>query len=225
MQKSAYVRVMIAGLLLAGLGSASACGSSDGDDESDGGSAGNSGATGKGGSGGTTTGPVECGGEMCAPLVLPVEGAPPVEACCAQDDVCGLDSSVLEAFGPTFEERCQPRDQPGERDPACPNSTSTTLDGGFMIEFDGCCRANGRCGYMLDSVLGVYQIGLGCVDSEPFLNGETPATCGDGAGGAPGEGGAPSSTGPGGASGAPSAPGAGGVSGSPSAPSAGAGGA
>ncbi|HVJ15277.1 MAG TPA: hypothetical protein VM686_07545 [Polyangiaceae bacterium] len=230
MQKSAYLRVIIAGLLLGGLASASACGSSDGDDESSGGgSAGSGGSTSKGGSagkGGGTAEAVECGGEMCQPLILPVEGAPAVEACCAQDDACGLDSSVLETFGPTFEERCQPRDQPGERDPNCPNSVNTMIDGGFSIEFDGCCRANGRCGYMLDSVLGVYEIGLGCVDSEPFLNGETPAACGDGAGGAPAGGGAGGADpGAGGASGAPSAPTEGGAAGLPSAPSAGAGGA
>jgi hypothetical protein len=208
MQTSAYLRMIIAGLLLAGLGSASACGSTEEDDEPNGGA----GTVGSGGSGGmdaSTAGPVECGTEMCAPFIIPITGAPPVEACCAEGEVCGLDSSVLEAFGPTFEERCQARDQPGERDPSCPNSTSTTLDGGFNIEFDGCCRTDsGTCGYMLDTVLGVYELGLGCVDSEPFLEGGTPPPCGEastgGAGGAPGtggEGGAIPASGGGGAAG------------------------
>jgi len=209
MQKSAYLRVIVAGLLLGGFGSASACGGSSNEDEDNGGSSGSAGK-GSGGMDASTPGPVECGTQMCEPFIIPIPGAPPVEACCAANGDCGLDSSVLEAFGPTFEERCQPLNQPGEIDPSCPNSTSTMLDGGFTIELPGCCRANGRCGYMLDTVI-TFEVGLGCVDSSPFLEGGTPAPCGDGAGGAPSDGGAPGDPGTGGASGATSAGGAGGA--------------
>jgi hypothetical protein len=172
MSTRAYLRLTIAGLLLAGLGSASACGSSESDD--------------KGGSGGmdaSTVGPIQCGSQTCDPFIVPIPGAPAVEACCVGDDGCGLDSTILETFGPTFEERCQPRDQPGVRDSACPNSTSTSIDGGLALEFDGCCRTDvGRCGYMLDKLFDTYEIGLGCVDSAPFLDGGTPEACGDGSG-------------------------------------------
>jgi hypothetical protein len=228
MEKNAYVRVIIAGLLLGGLSSASACGSSD-ENDSNGARGGSAGSAGKGGGGmdASAPDPVECGTTMCEPLVLPIPGAPPVEACCTADGGCGLDSTVLEAFGPTFEERCQARDQPGELDENCPNSTSAMVEGGLNIEFPGCCRADGRCGYMLDTLFGVYPIGLGCVDSEPFLEGGTPAACGDGSGGAagagaggtPGGGGTPAD---GGASGSPGSSNDGGASGATSASSGGA---
>jgi len=226
MDNNAYVRVIIAGLLLGGLSSASACGSSE-EDDSDSARGGSAGSSGKGGAGGldaSTASPIECANLMCDPLLLPIPGAPPVEACCTPDDACGLDSSVLEAFGPTFEEPCQPRDQPGVLDTSCPNSTSAMIEGGLTIEFPGCCRANGSCGYMLDTLFGVYEIGLGCVDSAPFLDGGTPAACGDGSGGAPGAGGTPGGGGTPGEGGASGTPGEGGAGGAPVAPGGGAGG-
>ncbi len=93
-------------------------------------------------------------------------------------------------FGPTFAEPCQPLAQPGVKDATCPNSAATPVSGtALTIKFPGCCRSNGQCGYQLDSIGGVIALGLGCVDSAPFLDGGTPASCGDNAGGSGGEGG------------------------------------
>lgn len=75
-----------------------------------------------------------------------------------------------------------------------------------MLKFPGCCRPTGQCGYLLDSIADIFPLGLGCVDSSPFLDGGAPLGCGDKAGGEGGMGGA----GPGGG-----ASGEGGVAGTP----------
>jgi hypothetical protein len=132
-----------------------------------------------------------------------------IPACCAdaQTNHCGLDSSVLSAFGPTFTEACQPLAQPGELDPLCPASPATPVQGsGLTITFPGCCRPNHSCGYDLDKLAGLFTIGLGCVDSAPFLNGAAPQACGESAGAAGTEGGA-------GAAGSAAAAGSSGVAG------------
>ena len=153
---------------------------------------------------------MKCGTATCNDVVLPI-GDFTIPACCAEaTNQCGLDSSVLSAFGPTFTEACQPLNQPGEVDSTCPNSAKTPVTGSTLeIQFQGCCRDNGTCGYMLD---GLFPLGLGCVDSSPFLNGGVPSRCGGGGeGGASGAGGSSS----GGASGAiePGAAGEGGSAG------------
>jgi hypothetical protein len=62
--------------------------------------------------------------------------------------------------------------------------------GGAEIHLPGCCRPDHICGYQLDKVGGLFQVGLGCVDATPFLDGGTPQSCGDlGAAGAAGDGG------------------------------------
>jgi hypothetical protein len=151
--------------------------------------AGTCGSGGSGGSGGAPPGPIECSGRSCQPLVLP--GAfPPVAACCTEAGQCGLDANFLAENGANVTEFCQARDQPGEVDSACPASApvaapNTTL----TFTFKGCCRAEtGTCGYLLDRAAGLIEIGLGCVDSSPFLDGEAPLPCG-GAAGAAGSGG------------------------------------
>jgi hypothetical protein len=135
--------------------------------------------------------PVTCGKASCAGVVLPVLNLP-VQGCCADERTnhCGLDSSVLEMFGPTFSEPCQPLAQPGKVDTACPDSPAAPVTGtGLSVSFRGCCRADHVCGYQLDTVGGILQLGLGCVDSAPFLDGGAPQACGDtGAAGAGGEG-------------------------------------
>jgi hypothetical protein len=121
--------------------------------------------------------------------MVPVVGFIP--PCCAdaKTSQCGLDSSELASFGPTFPVTCQPLGQPGAKDPACPNSPETPVEGtGLSLSFPGCCRPNHTCGYQLDTVGGVIALGLGCVDASPFLDGEAPQTCGD-QGGSAGAGG------------------------------------
>ena len=183
---------------------APACGGNASDSHSNSaGSAGSGGSGARAGSGGSTTigragtagtGPVptsvKCGSKTCMGVVIPIQNfvVPP---CCADEKTshCGLDSSVLAEFGPTFPEACQPVEQPGSEDSACPDSPSTPVDGaGISISFPGCCRPNHECGYQLDTVAGVVPLALGCVDARPFLSGSDPQTCGGtGAAGAGGD--------------------------------------
>lgn len=179
------LRIALASILLSGLAAVPACGSESttrGDDGS-GGASGSGGKSASGGSsgdgtsgGGGVPSEIRCGANTCEPQPIFDEV---IAACCAADEQCGLDSSFLASFGPTFDETCQPRDQPGELDSACPDSVAVEVpDAGFPITFKGCCRSDvGRCGYMVDRLLGLVEIGLGCVDSEPFLDGDTAATC------------------------------------------------
>jgi hypothetical protein len=202
---SSYLRALAAGLMLGSLALAVACGDDDDDDSGSGGSGGTAGRGGSGGSGGGAgdgaagagaVEAIECGGKTCEPLDLDLLGQGAIAACCAGKNACGLDASGLAAYGVRFDDTCQARDQPGVLDPGCPDGSTTVPNTGLVLSFKGCCRPTGRCGYMLDKVAGVIEIGLGCVESEPFLDGETPESCDPagaaGAGGAPGtsEGGA-----------------------------------
>jgi hypothetical protein len=178
---------------------APACGGSASDSQpSAAGSAGRSGAGNGGGgplaragSAGTIVepSPVTCGSKSCTAVMIPVFGFIP--PCCAdaKTSQCGLDSSDLASFGPTFAEACQPLAQPGVKDPACPDSPETPVEGiGRPLSFPGCCRPNHQCGYQLDAVFNLIPLGLGCVDASPFLAGAAPQACGD-SGGAAGAGG------------------------------------
>ncbi len=171
------------------------------------GASGSAGKTASAGSAGNTStpAPVVCGKSMCKAVVIPQVADFAIPGCCADADTntCGLDSSVLAMFGPTFAEACQPLGQPGVKDASCPASPASPVAGtALTIKFPGCCRANGQCGYQLDSIGGVIALGLGCVDSAPFLDGGTPASCGDNAGGEGGMGGAGPGIGEGGVAGA-----------------------
>lgn len=172
-----------------------------------GGSAGASsgGSGGTGGSAGSSGGALTCGTATCEPVSILGLGAIP--ACCPanMDNACGLDATILGSFL-MFDDPCQPLDQPGTPDPECPSTDEIEVpDAGISTSFGGCCRPNGRCGYFADTVqLGPLPIalGLGCVDSTPFLDGGTPPPCGEGGeGGAGGQGGAAGAPGAGGAAG------------------------
>lgn len=209
MRVSSIGSVLALGLLWAVV-SASGCGGEDkksdpGGSAGSAGSGGSGGATGgtgggtSGGSGGTAPGSKMCGTETCSALQLPFPGAPAIPACCPPDseNTCGLDTTLISAFGPSFEEPCQPLDQPGELDPECPGTDSVQVpDAGLSVQFPGCCRSNGQCGYLVDEIRigGVLPVvfGLGCVDAAPFLDGGAPQSCnpdGGGQGGAGGQGG------------------------------------
>ncbi|MEO6600155.1 MAG: hypothetical protein ABIQ16_09810 [Polyangiaceae bacterium] len=161
------------------VGLASACGggsSNPGTDSSAGG--GSAGKTAMAGSGATLT--MMCGTATCKAVTIPL-GDFTLSPCCADaaTSQCGLDSSVLAQFGPTFPEACQPLNQPGARDAECPESVKTPVTGTSQaISFHGCCRGNGSCGYLLDKLGDIFPLGLGCVDSAPFLDGGTPSLCG-----------------------------------------------
>jgi hypothetical protein len=77
---------------------------------------------------------------------------------------------------------------------------------GVSIHFPGCCRAGGTCGYQLDTIGGLFRLGLGCVDSTPFLEGGAPLSCGATGSAGAGQGGG-AGEGPIGESGAPGAAG------------------
>ena len=152
---------------------APACGGSSSSPPSGGGSAAG-GSAGTAAKPSTTAGasgnpPVSCGTASCEGVSFQSFVIP---ACCADSktDHCGLDSTVLSMADPTFADACQPRDQPGTLDANCPDSPETPVAGtGLAIAFKGCCRPNRTCGYMLDKILGIVPLGLGCVDSAPAV--------------------------------------------------------
>jgi len=103
-------------------------------------------ATGRGGSSaaaGAGAATVSCGGETCTSSS--VFGFT-LAACCAPEDKCGLDLSVV-ALG-----SCSERDAPGRLDSACPSQTL-----GGLLTLMGCCRPDNTCGTMAS------MFGLGCV--------------------------------------------------------------
>jgi hypothetical protein len=183
------MRVLIAAVF-ASLVVTVACGgesestNSNGGSGGDGGSSGNAGTssggvnsggtTPTGGDGGTGGSSTECAGLVCDPLILPGP-YPPVEACCAAGNQCGLDGSALEEFGITLVAACQARDQPGEVDSECDPSPPFQTDFGDL-SFDGCCTPEGHCGYLLDNAFNLITIGLGCVDTA-VVEGAVPASC------------------------------------------------
>lgn len=163
----------------------------------------------EGGSGGTlvmlppgvsdTPKSVACmSGDKCSSAAV---GPVFIDPCCAEGDVCGLDTSVLELTGAAFPNKCQAKDQPGVLDANCPSSAPSSVPfpaGGTTIQVPlsgqaGCCRDDGRCGVLLNELsspaLGVIsKLGLGCVDSAPFFKGNSVRSCGGGGesfGGAP----------------------------------------
>lgn len=203
------VRVLFAGALLVVV-VVPACGNtSDSQPTTMGGSGGLGGQSGGGGvSGGATNGgtagasaaqAVACGSNSCkaVTLMIPTEPTVVIPACCSDADAgtCGLDTTFLGMFGPTFPVACQPLAQPGTPDTSCPARIATIPNmPGDTFPIAGCCRAGGTCGYDLNKLIDIFTIGLGCVDSTPFLDGGAPQSCGDagvagaGQGGAAGEG-------------------------------------
>jgi hypothetical protein len=180
-----------------------------GGDGTGGAGAGNTDRGGKGGaaaggtSGNFTPESVPCGSTACIGVVIPQAQNFAIPGCCADPatSTCGLDSTFLAMFGPTFQDPCQPLAQAGVLDMICPSSPKAVVQGtALTISFPGCCRSNGLCGYDLDTIGGIISIGLGCVDSEPFLDGGRPMACAGGAAGQ-GGGGGESSTGASGAAG------------------------
>jgi hypothetical protein len=130
---------------------------------------------------------VQCGGMICDSVVLPGDN-PAIPACCADNGECGLDGTQFEQYGVNFEENCQPLDQPGEVDSECPSSIPVDTEFG-PLDFPGCCTPAGRCGYFVQNALGLIELGLGCVDAQPFLDAGEAASCTPGPAGAGGAGG------------------------------------
>lgn len=117
-----------------------------------------------------------------------------LDPCCTEeDDACGLNTTFLAAAGVAFAETCQPKNQPGELDDACPSPEPAVVPAGpgmiTLDPFPGCCRPSGVCGVVVNEVsagmmvLPLGNLELGCLDAAPFFPGEEPVPCGDGAGG------------------------------------------
>src|SRR6185295_5420546 len=145
-----------------------ACGGSDEDE----GSGGSSGSGGKGGSAGTSAGTgggksgasgtggsaegggvttKDCKGKSCSGAALPDIAkmfipSGEISPCCAGsgEDQCGLDMGPLSQLGFAFMPACQAKNQPGNETTACPKGVVP----GLMIEIPGCCRPDGKCGYL-----------------------------------------------------------------------------
>lgn len=123
----------------------------------------------------------ECGGMVCTDVPLG-PGYDPIKACCAANGGCGLNGAPFEQYGAHFTDDCVPQHQPGEPSDDCTSSPPVMTDFGELV-FPGCCTAAGRCGYNMDSALGIIPLKLGCVDAEPFLDAGVPPSCTPGAGG------------------------------------------
>lgn len=121
-----------------------------------------------------------------------------VDPCCA-GEACGLDSGFLALLGAKFPSKCLAKGQPGVLDASCPATAPRQLPvqtGAMTLVvplegFAGCCRADGKCGVVVDNLVAagfgtVAKLGLGCVDSAPFFN-NVRAACGPDVGGAGGE--------------------------------------
>ena len=123
-----------------------------------------------------------------------------LEPCCTEaDNACGLNTAFLESAGAVFEDTCQPKNQPGEVDENCPSPPAvviptSTMGNITLDQFPGCCRPNGMCGVVVDTVSaggGLLPLGnleLGCVDAAPFFPDAAPVSCGAGGSGAGGAG-------------------------------------
>ena len=120
---------------------------------------------------------IDCGPDRCNEVSLILPDTEPIPPCCADGGVCGLDGTRFQEFGANFEDPCQALDQPGNPDPLCPSSEPVPLDGGLELVFPGCCKPDGRCGYLANDALGLIHLGLGCVEAEPFLDGGVPRDC------------------------------------------------
>jgi len=123
--------------------------------------------------------PIQCGSNTCDGVTL-VKGIDPLAACCVNSDACGLDSSFLAQYGVAFSDTCQARDQPGVDGHGGADSPPLKVpDKDFTIPaLPGCCRTDTKtCGYRLDKLLGLFDVGLGCIDSTPFQDGGAAPSC------------------------------------------------
>lgn len=113
---------------------------------------------------------VQCGAERCRNARL--EGVLPVgvQSCCFDEteSICGFDMTVLGLALSLRDPGCERLDAPGNPDSSCPESEpvqillpSAPQDGVVM---DGCCQANGQCGYSAE----FGEFGFGCVEPERF---------------------------------------------------------
>ncbi|HKY40105.1 MAG TPA: hypothetical protein VJN18_29420 [Polyangiaceae bacterium] len=169
----------------------------------------------------------ECSSESCDSAEIGIAALGQlfyIDPCCAgqNEDACGLDTQFLASTGASFEETCQPKNQPGDVDEACPSTESASIPfGTFMAPlspFPGCCRPSGTCGVQVNQVVvmlgaqaaSIGNLELGCVDAAPFFPNEDPVPCGGmPIGGAGGSGTGGASTGGASTGGAPAGGGAG----------------
>jgi hypothetical protein len=126
-----------------------------------------------------------CGTETCsssdidgsafADMAQGMNGTGCIEACCTTDNECGSRVKIV-SYSPGVgmmviaATTCTKRDLPGTETEACPryfdsfagvkeDAGSTMPSGLDALNFMGCCRPDGTCGYL------VSIVGLGCLSS------------------------------------------------------------
>lgn len=128
------------------------------------------GATSDGGGSDSGLPTIQCGSNSCTGISA--GGLLTINPCCTLDG-CGLniESTVSGLIG--ISAGCYGVGQAGKADTTCPKYTADNPLGG-TIEFPGCCRPDGECGFAVDtSSFGGPD--LGCVPQE--CNGGPAKTC------------------------------------------------
>ena len=130
---------------------------------------GDSGTGGAPGDGGAPT--IQCGTNTCTGLSL--GGFVNINPCCTVDG-CGMniDQAVSNLIG--IAPGCYGVGQAGAADTTCPMYSIANPIGGGNIDFPGCCRPDGECGFAIDTS-GFGGPNLGCVPQE--CNGGPAKTC------------------------------------------------
>lgn len=121
---------------------------------------------------------VECGSETCYDAELVGLAGLVAAGCCAAEETssCGLNMAFFGQLLSLNDPGCEELDRAGELDDACPASEPVAmLIPGAPAEgvtMEGCCQANGVCGYWAH----FGSFGFGCVDPERFSQ-ESGVSC------------------------------------------------
>jgi hypothetical protein len=164
-------------------------GATGGSDSGTGGSAGGAGKCTPGPSSqdGACTDPCSCGGDTCESYML--GGLLPVPACCSGGSTCGLSADPATASIVGIAPGCYEGGQEGNADTACPQYDFINPLDQMPASFDGCCRPNGECGYLVD-LTSAEGPNLGCVPADCSTGGSvttcTPGSSDAGSGGSAG---------------------------------------
>jgi hypothetical protein len=113
---------------------------------------------------------IQCGSDTCTGLTL--GGQFPINPCCSTEG-CGLNLESSVANFVSIDPGCYAVGQAGKADATCPTYTVANPLGG-TLDFQGCCRPSGECGFAIDTS-GFGGPNLGCVPQA--CNGGAAKTC------------------------------------------------